>query len=163
MEQKNTVEQFIAKWGLKLEASQIAQRSDSAGRNEKWDKEAFHFKMKIYSEKYPSGYSFEYSMGSGHAIKKKCCSWETGAQRDARGGYFYKALPPKPELARVLECLQWECTSETELFEDFCAELGYEEDSRSAYTTWETINRQRLLWKKAFPRELTQDLAAVEW
>ena len=47
--------------------------------------------------------------------------------------------PKKPTTYDLLACLT---KYKHEKFEEFCYELGYDEDSRKAYHTWEKVNQE---------------------
>lgn len=46
-------------------------------------------------------------------------------------------LAGEPDTAGVLECLLSDASMGEESFTDFCADFGYDEDSRKAYRIWE--------------------------
>jgi hypothetical protein len=55
---------------------------------------------------------------------------------------FARNVSGMPTLADVLECLRSDSYSAEESFEDWCGDYGYDEDSRKAYATWETVRTQ---------------------
>lgn len=54
-----------------------------------------------------------------------------------------KIYVKKPSPAAVLYCLLSDAAAGSELFADFCAELGYDEDSRRALAILLTITGRR--------------------
>lgn len=52
-------------------------------------------------------------------------------------------IPTAPQLADVLCSLQSDCASGDLSFDEFCAEFGYDSDSRKAYATWEACTSLR--------------------
>ena len=48
----------------------------------------------------------------------------------------------EPTIADVLECIYSDATSADESFEEWADNMGYDEDSRSAYATWEAVQAQ---------------------
>ena len=61
-----------------------------------------------------------YWTGLGHVVRRNALKTE----------------PKIPNIVDVLACLQSDA-SMSDTFEDFCAGMGYDEDSRNAYRTWE--------------------------
>ena len=59
----------------------------------------------------------------------------------------------------VLACLGYNCPAE---YADFCAEFGYDEDSRKARATWRACLRQARALARIFPDEAArQNLAEI--
>lgn len=54
----------------------------------------------------------------------------------------------------VLACLEWDCPS---VFADFCADFGYDEDSRKAYKTWTATLAQCRALHRIFPSESARE------
>lgn len=52
------------------------------------------------------------------------------------------ALKGRPKITDVLDCLASDATSADQSFEDWCADYGYNSDSRKALKTYETIREQ---------------------
>lgn len=51
--------------------------------------------------------------------------------------YFTGSLAGEPSLVDVVETMLLEVSIGDSTFEDFCADYGYDQDSRRAYATWE--------------------------
>lgn len=85
-------------------------------RVDKWGAEMDQWSVELEYD----GRSFEtnYFMGSGHAGRA-------------------------PETNEVLSSLRTDCYAGELTFEDFCSDYGYDEDSRSAYGTWEDCAAMR--------------------
>lgn len=82
-----------------------ATRKD--GTREGWDANASHWRITLRRDR--ASMTVEYSMGA--------------------------ALTTSPTLSDVLNCLMLDAELGTQSFEDFCADLGYDTDSRSAEKT----------------------------
>ena len=50
----------------------------------------------------------------------------------------------------ILDCVTMDYHSECENFDDFCAEFGYESDSRKAYKTYKAVKRQSAKLHRVF-------------
>lgn len=68
-------------------------------------------------------------------------SWRVTLRRSRRqltvDFYMGPACCEDPTAADVLDCLVSDVRYGEVSFEEFCSDLGYEEDSRRAYATWE--------------------------
>jgi len=66
-------------------------------------------------------------------------------RRNGRRATVYYSMGPAhthgPELANVMECLVLDAVSGNQTFAEFCAELGFDEDSRMAERTWKACGR----------------------
>jgi len=54
----------------------------------------------------------------------------------------------------VLACLDWHCPDK---FEDFCAEFGYDADSRIAHGIWKKCLAQTRALRRVFPSQAAQE------
>ena len=90
-----------------------------------WKREANAWRVTVHCD--DRGYSFDYWMGSG-----------LGSRPPARD--------------EVLDNLQSDCRFGDESFDDFCADLGYDTDSRRAYATWEACRDQMFEMRRLFGR-----------
>lgn len=85
-------------------------------------------------------------------------------RRDGRRATAYYSMGPAhtkgPELADVLECLVSDAASGVQAFEVFCAELGYDEDSRTAERTWKACGR---IGEKLARLFTTEEVAALTY
>lgn len=150
-----TYQEFIAKHRLQIRYTSIMARPDD---NSDWARDAYHYQVKIYQDA-PEGLDnlatlkfererFElvtfYSKGAGHKSKK----WP------------HKPIPPA--LDEVLDSLRMDWSLAHQSFEDFCFELGYDLDSRKAYSIYETcvgIGRQV---ERLFDRNAQIELSNIE-
>jgi hypothetical protein len=64
----------------------------------------------------------------------------THGSSEAVDAYFSQgsAICAEPTAADVLSCLILDARCGEMSFEEFCGDFGYDEDSRTAYRTWET-------------------------
>lgn len=106
-----TIDEFIATYQLSMRSVRLFARMD--GNATDWDASASHYQVKVYQEGYGSKPALvtQYSMGSAHA----------------------KA----PKLRDVLDSLAMDARGISTSFEDWCAEYGYDSDSRKALRTYE--------------------------
>jgi hypothetical protein len=84
-------------------------------------------------------------------------------RRKASFDYFTgPAITDDPELDDVMSCLASDANAGQQSFRDFCDDFGYDEDSRSAYRTWQACQ----LTHSKLARLFGPDLQAVlerEW
>jgi hypothetical protein len=59
-------------------------------------------------------------------------------------------FPRPPERNEVLACLASDCQLGDQRFEDFCADLGYDTDSRKAYVSYEACREQMYELRRLF-------------
>jgi len=92
-------------------------------------------------------YSTEYNQGAAHRVERMSRSekWRStpfqfgrpDPKREARvNHYAYRSQPAPPCPVSVLYSLVMDAQSGMDNFADFCANLGYDEDSRQAEATW---------------------------
>jgi len=67
-----------------------------------------------------------------------------------------------PKIEDVLDCLASDANCESDTFEDFCANLGYDEDSRKAFATWEAVRDQTSKLRKFLTPEQFTELLNLE-
>ncbi len=79
-----------------------------------WDHHAWHVTLTMYDKRVTS----TYRMGTGHKGKR-------------------------PNVGEVLESLVMDAHAADESFPDFCADFGYDEDSRKALATWHACRKIR--------------------
>lgn len=140
-----TYPEFIAKHRLQIRYTSIMARP---GDNSDWAKDAYHYQVKIYQDAPFERERFElvtfYSKGSGHKSKK----WP------------HKPIPPT--LDEVLDSLRMDWFLASQSFEDFCFELGYDLDSRKAYSLYEAcVNIGRQV-ERLFDRNAQIELSNIE-
>lgn len=182
--QQKTIQQFIDEHKVTMTAERISARTDRAADD--WDKNAFHFLVTVQYD--GRDYKFPYSMGSGHAVLEpweKLAGWGkfysptlkmSGTKKDydrlANQSYkprmqyevelralMYKA--PEPELPNVLNCLALDYSSyiNSRDFEDWAADLGYDQDSRKAEKIYHAVRDSALNIERLFGRKLAEELA----
>lgn len=105
-----------------------ATRKD--GPREGWDASASHWRVTLRRDR--ASMTTDYSMGAAH----------TGS----------------PELADVLNCLMRDAECGAQSFEDFCADLGYDTDSRSAEKTWRACKVTAVGLARLFSDGMLRDL-----
>lgn len=87
-------------------------------------------------------------------------AWAVELRYDARrmGLMFYTgSMAGEPTTSDVVECLVSDSYSADESFEDWASDLDYDQDSRSAYATWEAVRAQN----ERFRRLLGADFDAL--
>lgn len=65
-----------------------------------------------------------------------------------------------PDATSVLSCLSMDAYRGSETFEEFCSDLGYDTDSRSAYDTWQTCRDTELRMRRMFGNKFD---TVTEW
>lgn len=70
--------------------------------------------------------------------------------------------PRPPERNEVLANLALDCSGADQAFEDFAADFGYDEDSRSAYATYEACRKQMFDLRKFFGADY-DEFVKTEW
>ncbi len=109
-----------------------------------WKANSFHWWITLTQG--DESHSFEFFMGPAHVRKNKS--------------------PKRPKLLDVLECLQNDARSGQELFEDFCCDLGLNEDSRDALNTYlacqQTFKHLRRLFGGNFSQFIETDQEDLE-
>lgn len=110
----HTLDTFIAAHGITSKASRLSK--ERAG----WDRDARHFRVTLKAGELGVNYremSVTFSQGS---------AWTTD-----------------PTTADVLDCLASDAAGfQGQGFESWCAEYGYDTDSRRSYATYLTVKRQ---------------------
>lgn len=72
-------------------------------------------------------------------------AWSVTLEFDGRSltvPFFTGSLAGEPDATSVVDCLVSDALAGEESFENFCADFGYDEDSRRAYATWEQCKEQ---------------------
>ena len=77
---------------------------------------------------------------------------------DYHMGSAYKTAPTRDQ---VLYCLMSDLSFDGYSFEEFCSEVGHDEDSRKAYQTWESLGEQCAWVKQLFGEDLESLKAEV--
>lgn len=67
-----------------------------------------------------------------------------------------------PEVADVLLCLALDASGADQSFEDWCADYGYDTDSRSAERTWRAVRKQTATFRSFFGGRLWQQICEAE-
>lgn len=94
--------------------------------------------------------AFDFEFGGNHEAAKD--EWQRNAngyrvsfQYDRRRVSFDfwqgSGISHDPECSGVMECLISDARMGAETFHDFCADLGYDEDSRNAERTWKACQQ----------------------
>jgi hypothetical protein len=106
-----------------------------------------------WADSNPSMSDNDWSQSANHYLCKLRCERRRMTVHFSQG----PALTKEPALAEVLDCLSSDAVSveNSRSFEDWCAELGYDTDSRKAERTFEACKRQssqlrRLLGDEAY-------------
>lgn len=102
------------------------------------DEKGFNFTVSI------NGQSFPYFMGIGHKPKSPS-----------------KRTFPVPEINGVVYCLLGDMDCASESFEDFCDNLGYDTDSRSALETYLACQEYGNKLRKALSSEQIEEFRVI--
>lgn len=87
-------------------------------REDGWDHYAWHVTLTMYGKRL----TIPYRMGLAHAKN---------------------GTPTRPTAGEVLECLVLDAGCGEDDYADFCASLGYDEDSRKALAMWHACRKTR--------------------
>lgn len=117
--------------------------------DDEWKRQSHHWSVILEFE----GCQFvvDYWMGSGHVEFHRYP--RAGGGRVTRDGHPVVfnhfgpgkdayTTPKPPEVRDVLNSLSLDCSIGDQSFDDFCADLGYDTDSRKAYASWEACREQ---------------------
>ena len=102
-------------------------------RDNNWKCDGWRFAIK--------GQSFEYFTGTGHREKVrgfKACSYP-GATFVR--GHWEASYPAKPPIAGLLHSLILDGAAAEQTFAEWCADFGYDVDSRKALATYEACQK----------------------
>lgn len=138
----------------------------------KWrEGDTFHFKMKLINTDSKAEMTFDYSGGYLAFLPDTLLGKRV---RDAIQGRKTRCYYPdniryaeplelaftlsKPTLPGVLYSLLMDSHAGVESFPDFCSNLGYDEDSRKAFATWEACRVNG----DAFRRIVGKDFGTLE-
>ena len=97
-----------------------------------------------------------FSMGSGHVRRKY-------PKLRVDGPLHNPLVFPNPTVEQVLDCLVLDasCWESNRTFEDFCAELGYDTDSRKAERVYQACGecyKQLQEWLRPLGRDVLHEL-----
>ena len=109
-----TYQEFATKHKLELH---FQERSSRPSDGTEWSKGSRHFLCEILHDGMMTGWEFWFSQGPG--IKRE------------------------PDIAHILHCLAMDAHSAGDSFEEWCANFGYDTDSRKAYRTYEACEDTR--------------------
>lgn len=113
----------IAEWNVRMTATEVAERPAAL----RWNghRDSRHYRVTLSCD--GRRMVIYYSMGPAHT--------------------------EGPTLPGVLDCLVSDARSGAESFEDFCSELGFDEDSRTAERTWKACARTDDALRRVFGDE----------
>lgn len=167
-----TLKEFIEKHNITITSERVPLNPNMPAdpkdaKAVKWEKEAAHFYCTLGYPVQPLSY-FQgvprlhttrhfFSMGSGHARlknpKQDIHHWTNQGVK----------VFPNPTAEQVLDCLITDasCWESNRTFEDFCAELGYDTDSRKAERVYQACGecyKQLLEWLRPLGRDVLHEL-----
>jgi hypothetical protein len=117
--------------GFTMDVQTLNERTDGVSMS----RDAYHFALTI--KRGTNSMECEYSMGKAHGGRN-------------------------PEIVEVLECLLTDTDSvDGRTFEEFCDDMGYDEDSRKAFATFELIQKQAEQLAPFFTKQDRADLQEV--
>jgi len=151
----DTLDQFITKHGLTLKATATPFRFPvhNPARDSEWDESAIHFATEIKNGDGKTVWQGCYSVGAAHpemwakerqprrlkghleAIQQAPRSIDAEHARKAIREAYSKAAPLA--VFDVLQSLQLDFQGVGEGFADWCDNLGYDADSRTAFATYQ--------------------------
>lgn len=147
-----TIEKFIQRHGITLTYALAPSSPHWAGG----DGAAAHWRytLKVGSREM-SGY---FTKGSGLRIWRQSSwsslqkpkGWSKGKRAQLvwnptkydRDAYLAWSEPEPPTVAEVLDCLASDASGADQSFEDWCSDLGYDTDSRSAERTYNAVRQE---------------------
>lgn len=143
-----TITNFLAAYPLTLSAIAIPRRS-CVSHDPKW--EADHWQLTI---SYP-----------GTARKPFVCEYSTGIghRKVQRHKGTVAPQPVAPSLESVLESLALDVSTGDQTFGDWCADLGYDEDSRRALDSYLACQQVTTGLRALLGGKGLDDLRLVEW
>ena len=114
---------------------------------DEWKRSANHWDVTLTFN--GKDYHVDYWMGSGLVEYKplRPGQFPKGEWTDVKYNHYgpgKDALtkPRRPEVTEVLYSLSSDCSLADQSFDDFCADLGCDTDSRKAYASWEECRDQ---------------------
>lgn len=158
----------------------IACSAKAIGDDRRWSDEASHFHVSL--QRGARVFGFEYSKGSGHRAWKKLARFHDapGAVNRAqppshwlskyppherngnvRAWILRNSEAPPPTLAEIIECLDSDAGVLGTTFEDWCADFGYDPDSRKAEASYRACDEQAKRMLAVLSREELATLAAI--
>lgn len=146
-ETDRAVWEYLQSIGVKLESVYQGGRVDNDNGN-KWEHDLFTVRF----TRGKSVMETDYRQGIGHRVSGNLHGLGAEAEQAGAGAPKYlemafkgakvvKTYVKKPSPAAVLYCLLSDAAAGSELFADFCAELGYDEDSRRALAIYEACQK----------------------
>lgn len=146
-ETDRAVWEYLQSIGVKFESVYQGGRVDNDNGN-KWEHDLFTVRF----TRGKSVVETDYRQGIGHRVMSPVTGLGAEAEQAGAGAPKYletaykgakvvKTYVKKPSAASVLYCLLSDATVGSELFADFCAELGYDEDSRRALAIYEACQK----------------------
>ena len=96
--------------------------------------------------------SFEYSTGAGLRRVEKLQKWQIAYRHEP------KSFPVKPTAASVLYCLLSDAEALDMSFSDWCANFGYDEDSRKALAIYDSCCENAKKLRRCFDRQTIETL-----
>lgn len=177
-----TITEFLAKYPLTITATSIPSRS-GASHDLKW--EADHWRLTIACPGTArKAFSCEYSTGIGHRVFSAALALRHGVSSDARAlgyrdgkrynGPMDRSLKGRevhalcmaivaPSLETVLESLSLDASCADQTFHDWCADMGYDTDSRKALDTYMVCQQIATDLRALLGYAGMTDLQSVEW
>lgn len=141
------MQEYIAKHGLTMTASPLKTRNDRLMGDL-----PFHWSCVITGRH--GSMTVEFSMGKGHATEKS-------KRLHPLNPDFWPLRSKTPTLVDVLECLSLDASSvlNSPRFEDWCADYGYDTDSRKAEEIYRACQGQTGQLRQVVGGEALEELA----
>lgn len=138
---------YLQSIGVNFESTYHGGRVDN-DNGHKWEHDLFT--VRFWRGK--SSMETSYRQGIGHRVSANLNGLGAEAEQAGAGAPKYldtvfkgmktvKTYVKKPSAASVLYCLLSDASLGAELFADFCADMGYDEDSRKALAIYEACQK----------------------
>jgi hypothetical protein len=131
-----TCKEFVDKHGI-IFSSRRAASNPNLKTDEPWHATANHWRVTIRKNGSNDKATFHCSQGS--------------------------AITERPKLETVLECLILDASAGCETFGTFCDDMGYDEDPRRAYRTWEACRKTEAKLRQFLGERAMKEALNIIW
>ena len=161
---------LLGRHGVTMFAAFVPQ---SLSRNSAEKTRTLNWRITFKRASNSASFAIDYSQGVGHipAIRGKSYPLELKArdyEASEKGRYqvranssWQTAALPAPKAADLLHCLTLDATCIDATFEEWCADYGYEVDSRKAEATYDQCRAQSRDALRVLGKELMNEAAAL--
>lgn len=169
-ETRAAVDALLAQHGVTMSATFVPQ---SASRHSQEKDRTLNWRIAFKRVSNGASFAIDYSQGVGHIPKiigksypmeMQAREWEASEkgryQARANSSFATKPLPP-PSAANILYCITSDASCIDDTFEDFCANLGYDTDSRKAEAIYNACRAQTRDAQRVLGRDLLDAAAKL--